>query len=888
MWARVRSSVHALVRRRRFEDDMADELRFHIEHYAADLVRAGLPPDEAARRARLEFGSIDSAKTDCRQAFGLRLFDDLQQHVRFAVRLMRKTPGFTATALVTLALCLGANLTIFAIVDSVLLRPLPFPDAGRLVRVFNTYPKAGVLDDGASVTNYYERRSRVAAFSSLALYRPGTATVGESGATEREAIARVSPEFFATLGLGPVTGRAFTEEETTRQTDRVAILTDAYWRQRLNADPQAIGRRIRVDGTARTVVGVLPARFGFLSSNARIYLPLSSNPQDRAAVQRHSGSSSQMIARLAPGATVADAQAEIDRHNAAVEAGSPQARAMADAGFRSLVVMLRADHVASIRPTLMLLQAGVLCLLLIGVVNVTNLLLIRASGRAKELAVRQAIGASRRHVVGEVLAETIVLTAGGGLLALAAGAAGIRLLNLLGADQLPMGAHIAFDARSAAVTLATSFAAGIAIGLPIAWYHLRAHPMHGLQLESRGGTASRSAQRLRHAFLVAQIALSFVLLAGATLLSLSVRHALAVAPGFRPENVLSGQISLPGANYRSAGSRIAFTGTLVEQLARQPGIVAAGIVTNVPFSGNTIKSAATVKGHTLRPGESLHGHYSYGVTGDFFAALTVPLIEGRFLDTNDSRRDARVTVVDEDFARRYWPQGGAIGQRLFQGGEEQSDAEAFTVVGVVGAMKQAGLTEDEAQGAVYYPYSARLDGDLFIVTRTLLRPESLATTVRQVVRGIDAELAVSDVRTMQSRIATSLVSRRSPALLAALFSAIALLLTAVGTYGVSSYAVEQRRREIGLRIALGARPDQIRAQFVSLAVRLLAAGIAVGVAGAWLSGHAMQAMLFHVPALDLVALAVTASAIVAVCLAGCILPSRRAARISPMEALADT
>jgi predicted permease len=816
----------------------------------------------------------------------LGLADDLRYQLRHAVRSLRKTPGFTATALATLALCLGANLTIFAVVDSILLRPLPFPDADRLVRVFNTYPRAAVLDDGASVTNYYERRGAIPTFTSLALYRDGTAIVGEPGATERETIARVSPEFFATLGVGPSRGRAFTDEEMARQTDRVAILSDAYWRQRLNADPQAIGRRVRVDGAERIVVGVLPARFSFLSSKARLYLPLSSSAQDRLPARRHSGSSSHMIARLAPGATIAAAQAEIDRHNASVEQDSPEARQMAAAGFRSLVVSLRADHVASIRPIVLLLQAGVLFLLIIGVVNVANLFIIRASGRAKEIAVRQAIGARRRHVAGEVMAETVVLTVAGGVLGLGVGAAGIRVLNLLGAAQLPLGTSIAFDRRAALVTLAASIAIGIAIAIPIVWYHLRG-AVPALHLESRGATPGRAVRRMRHGFLVAQMALSFVLLAGATLLALSVRNALAVAPGFRADNVLTGQISLPGAKYRAGDARIAFTETLTEQLGRQPGVVAAGVLTNVPFSGITIKSAATVKGYRLRPGESLHGHYSYGVTGDAFVALGASLVEGRLLDATDSRRDARVAVVDQDFARRYWPDGQVVGQRVFDGSEERNDAEAFTVVGVVAPMKQAGLTDADAQGAIFYPYRARLESELFIVARTSQPPESIAATLQQVVRGMDAELPVTDVRTMETRITDSLVARRSPALLAAGFSAIALLLTAIGTYGVLSYAVSQRRREIGLRIALGARPGQIRGQFVVLGVRLLAAGTVIGAAGAWLTGRAMQALLFHVPPLPLATFAATAAIMSAVCLAGCVLPSRRAARISPMDALAD-
>jgi predicted permease len=881
--SRVVSVFHALVRRRRFEEGMDEEVRFHIEQYTDDLVRSGLSPEEAARRARLEFGSVDLVKTECREARGLVLPDELHQYLRQAVRRLRRTPGFTATALATVALCLGANLAIFAVVDSILLRSLPFPEAGRLVSVFNSYPRAGVPDDGCSLTNYYERRGRIAAFAALAAYRERTAIVGETGATEREAVARVSPDFFSTLGVGPVMGRAFTEEETTYRTDGVAILTDGYWRQRLGGDPRVVGWSIRVDGVDTTVVGVLPPDFGFLSSPARIYFPLASNPDERTPQQRHSGTC-RMIARLGPGATLAEAQSQVDAHNAAMEADGPQARMMAEAGFHTLVVPLHADHVAAIRPTLLLVQAGALFLLLIGAVNLVNLLLIRASARGRELAIRQAIGARRRHVVGEVLVETTLLTLVGGLIGLAVAAAGLRLLAALGSAHLPLGARIALDARVGLLALLAAIALGIAIGMPIAWYHLRGHATSAIPLEARGATAHRVTQRLRHGFLVAQIALAFVLLAGAGLLGLSLKNVAALSPGFRAENVLSGRISLPHAQ---GSALLAFTERLTEDLGRQPGVVAAGVVTNVPLSGISNKSAARVKGHVFRPGESLRGHYSYGVGGDYFAALGLSLREGRFLTAADSRRAERVCVVDEDFARRYWPRGGAIGQRLFQGGEEGRDADAFTIVGVVGAMKQAGLTEDAAQGAVFYPYGHRLDGDIFVVTRTTLPPESLAATLRQAVRRVDPELPVADVRSMQTRIADSLVARRSPAVLAGLFSGIALLLTAIGTYGVLSYAVAQRRREIGLRMALGARPEQVRRQFLSVALRLLAAGTTLGLLGAWMTGQALQAILFRVPPLHVATLAGTAAVMAVVCLLACLLPSHRAARVSPMEALAE-
>jgi predicted permease len=632
----------------------------------------------------------------------------------------------------------------------------------------------------------------------------------------------------------------------------------------------------------------LPPGFGFLSSEARIYVPLASRPEDRTPLQRHSGGNvTQMIARLKPGASVTQAQAQIDTQNSTLEVDDPQGKMMADAGFRSIVTSLHGDHVAAIRPTLLLLQAGVLGLLLIGAVNLVNLLLIRASGRSKELAVRQALGASRRHVVSEVMVETTLLTLLGGVLGLACGAWGIHLLSVLGADRLPLGSHMAFNGRLALAGLAAAIVMGILLAAPIAWLNLR-RPLGGaLQSESRGGTSGHAAQTLRHGFMVSQIALSFILLAGAGLLGLSLKRAMAVSPGFRSDHLLTGQVSLPYKSYPDGAARRAFVEKAMSEIGGLPGVLSAGVVSNVPLSGNSGKSSATVKGRVTRPGESPRGHYSYWVGGDYFGAMGFSLRAGRFLTTADSRRTARVCVVDEDFARYYWPNGSALGQRLFEGSEERGDAEAFTIVGVVGDVKQAGLTDDTAQGAIYYPYVFRGDNDIFVVVRTGLPPESLGPALQRVVRQIDPDLPVNDLRSMEHRVADSLVARRSPALLAGLFSAIALLLTAIGSYGVLSYAVAQRRREIGVRVALGARPDQIRGQFVALALRLLVCGTALGVMGAWLAGRAMETVLFHVPAMNLAIFGGAAGVMGVVALVACLLPSVRAARISPMEALVD-
>src|SRR6185503_18872992 len=397
--------------------------------------------------------------------------------------------------------------------NAVLLRPLPFPAADRLVRVYNTYPKAGVPDDGASFTNYYERRGAIAAFSGVSLYREGTALVGEPGSTEREPVMRVTSDFFATLGAGPLLGRAFTEDEMNVEAGRVAILTDGYWRQRFNGDPGVVGRTIRVDGAPRLVVGILPPSFRFLSSRARLYFPLVTSPDNRGPMQRHSGSSSQMVARLRPDSAIERAQAEVDAHNASLEAGSPTAKMIADAGFRSLVMPLHGEHVAAVRPVLLFVQAGAVCLLLIGGVNLVNLLLIRATTRSREL------------VVG-----------------LAAGAIGIRLLATLGTSLLPLGAQIGFDTSVASAGVLAALVLGAAMALPIAWYSLRSPAAAALALDSRGATAGPGVRRVRHAFLVAQVALAFALLSAAGVLGLSLERVTAISPGFNSARVLSGQI----------------------------------------------------------------------------------------------------------------------------------------------------------------------------------------------------------------------------------------------------------------------------------------------------------------------------------------------------------
>jgi predicted permease len=474
----------------------------------------------------------------------------------------------------------------------------------------------------------------------------------------------------------------------------------------------------------------------------------------------------------------------------------------------------------------------------------------------------------------------------GGAGGTALGMAGVRLLTLVGADRLPLGASVSFDGRTAALGFAAALAIGGAMAATVAAFLVPSRPGHGLHDTSRGHTSGQEARRLRHVFVVLQVALSFVLLVGAGLLGASLNRALAVAPGFRVDHVLTGRVSLAGTTNGGAAGTLALIDRLTDDLSSRPGVDAVGVTTKLPLTGD-IKSAVTVKGYVLPAGESLHGTYTYGVGGDYFKAMQIDLREGRTLTAEDSRDRLRVCVVDDDFARQYWPGQPAIDHMLFSGSRAQADDQAFRVVGVVAPVRQSGITADERQGAVYFPFSYGGDNTFFVVARTHVAPESFVATFRRAVRAIDPELPMSDIQTMNARVADDLFLRRSPALLAMAFSVVALLLTAVGTYGVVSAAVARQRREIGVRMALGAAPAQIGRQFLWVGLRLVGIGTLVGVVGAQLSGVALRNLLFGVAPFDPATIAAAAALMAVVATMACAVPAVRAARIPPTQVLAE-
>lgn len=805
--------------------------------------------------------------------------------LKYAIRHLRKNSGFAVVALSTLAICIAANVVVFAVTDAILIWSLPFPAPDRLVIAFHNYPGAGVEHQACSLTSYYEWRETISAFASTAAIQTGSVVISDADGREPQRLfcERVTPSFFETLGVEPGLGRFFTEEETDFARSGVAVLTDAYWRSHYHADPGILGRDIQVDGQAVTIVGVLRPGFRYLSSQAKLFFPLASAPQDRGPYQRHN-TNAQVIARLAPKASLATAQAQVDALNARQMEDEPRlAKLLEGTGFHTRLYPLHADHVRNVRPILILLQGGALLLLLIGGVNLVNLLLIRASGRVKEFSVRQALGASRRRVARAVLVETILLAGIGGLLGLGAGTVGVSMLSVLKTSELPLGTQIALSYRVAAIALCGSIVVGVAFAIPVIGFHLRRHLAPALHIEGHGGTISHAAQRWRHGFIVAQIALAFLLLTGAGLFAVSLKRILGVSPGFQPEHVLTGHIGLPPARYGDERARLAFVERLLSELRVQPGVTSAAVSTVVPFTGQDNSQVIVAEGVEPQPGDSLRAHFHCATSGEFWQALGIPLRQGRLLEEADSYREERVCVVDEVFAQRYWPKGDALGYRVTKA-PVFDETNAFRIVGIVGPIKQDTL-EEAALGAVYFPYRYDAIANVYIITRSTLAPAAMTSTVRRTVAHLDPEIPVDDVRTMQARIDASLVQRRSPALLAGIFAGVALLLTALGTYGVIAYAVTQRRREIGVRMALGARPQQVLAQFLRVSATLLLAGLALGMAGAWAVGRAMRGFLFGVGATHMGVLAATVGVMVLVVLLACFLPARRAAKIDPMDAL---
>jgi putative ABC transport system permease protein len=815
--------------------------------------------------------------------------------LRFAARLLWKDRGFATTAIVTLAVCIGANAAIFAVVNSILLQPLPVPRAEQLVHMYNAYPGAGPAAAGSNgVPDYYDRQRETDVFQEHALYRPGGVTVGGTSDPQRVTAMFGTPSLLRVLQAQPYRGRLFLDEEGELGKTRKVVLTYDSWQQWYGGHDSALGQELRISGEPYTVVGVLPKGFGFLDPEIKLWLPVAFSPQDKSDDSRHSNNW-QYLARLKPGRTVEQARQQIDALNVRNLDRIPELKQiLIDARFHTVVVPLQAFLVRDVRSTLYLLWGGVVFVLLVGVVNITNLMLVRSTARMKELATRHALGAGLGRIARQLLTETAILSAAGGALGLAIGYTGLRALSRFGLERTPQGTDIGIDARVVAFTLALSFVLAVIIAL-IPMLGLRQMNLsQAFREEGRSGTASLGARTVRRVLVAAQVAFAFMLLIGAGLLLASFQRVLAVRPGFDPGHVLTGVTNPPGSRYGDDGALRAFWTRVVDGVRAIPGVQAAGIVSNLPMGGSYSDSVIMAEGYTLAPGESLISPYRVTVSPGYFEAMGIPLKRGRLFTQADDANALRLVIVDERLAKRFWKGADPVGRRMWKPDSPEEfktgpgpKSKYYTVIGVVGDIRVRALTEAEPVGMYYFPFAQNSVRGMTIVARAAGDPSSLAGSIREQIRRIDPELPFYSIRPMQERIDLTLVSRRTPMLLASLFGGIALFLAAIGIYGVLAYQVAQRRKEIGIRLALGSDGRKIFGLIVSEGLWLLALGVGVGLAGAFAIRRAMATQLYNVQPLDPVVLALVTVVLGVVAFLACAVPARRAARIDPLIALTD-
>ncbi len=819
----------------------------------------------------------------------------MSSDLRLGVRMLWKDKSFTVTAALTLALCIGANTALFSVVHNVLLRPLAVPESDRILLTSNSYPKAGAEGLGYSgVPDYYDRLRDVSAFEEQALLNSRSQTIDQNGAPTRVRVMQATPSFFRLVRVPPMLGRIFTEAEGEVGQEKKAILSYAAWQAAFGGDPQVVGRDLRIDGQPYTIVGVMPRTFSFIEPDTMVWVPAAFTPEQKSDQQRHSNNWMN-LGRLKPGATLQQAQAQVDALNAANLKRFPQyAELLTNAGFHSPVVRLQDFLVRDVRPILYLMWGGALFVLLIGAVNVANLVLVRSRARIKELATRLALGAGRGRVARQLVTESVVLTMVAAAAGIAVGYAGLQLLGTLNIQDLPRGGEIRLDAVVVAYTLALSAVIGLALGLiPVAAV-LPANLTTVLREEGRTGTSARGARTLRRALVVAQVAFAFVLLIGAGLLFASFRRVLAVDPGFRPDGVLTASVTLPRSRYPDSKALVAFHNEALRRLRALPGVAVAGATDWIPLSGSNNDSVILAEGYQMKPGESVISPAAADVTPGYFEAMGVTLVRGRFFDARDSADGPKAIMVDEKLARRFWPDQDPIGRRMYRPTDLNNliaitDKTVFyTVVGVVRDIKMHDLAEgSKSVGTYFYPMDQDASRLLTFALKTSGDPAALTASVRGVLRQLDRELPVFDVQTMEQRLDRSLMSRRSPVLLSLTFGVVALLLSAIGIYGVLAYLVTQRTKEIGIRIALGSSARAIFELVLREGLLLIAVGFAAGAVGAVALRRTLESQLFGVSATDPVVLGVVTTLLLLTAALACVLPARRATRIDPIVALSE-
>ncbi|HEX2442715.1 MAG TPA: ABC transporter permease [Vicinamibacterales bacterium] len=821
--------------------------------------------------------------------------DVIRQDLLSAWRMMRKDRAYTLAVILTLAICLGANTAIFTLVQSVLLRPLPYPETERLVNSFDSFPGAGVERAGTSVPNYFDRRAMKGVFEEVALYQFGGFRVGQGTAAEGVDALNVTPSFFQVLGVSATAGRLFREEEGTPGRNKVAILSHVFAARQPGGVTGIVGRQLRLNDELYDIVGVLPEGFHFLNPDIRVFVPIAFGPEDRAEDRRHSQNHEQ-IARLARGVTLDQAQAQVDALNAQiVERSGPLKAALIQAGYTTRMVPLEADLVRDVRAALLLLWGGVLFVVLIAAVNITNLSLVRASGRMKELATRSAIGAGRGRIARQLVTEATLLTVVGGVLGLLVGFWSLDALEWVGLSDLPRVHEVRMDSTVFGFTLGLALLLGLIVGAAPAVHLMRSSLSSILREEGRSGTAGRGARYVRRALVVSQVALAFVLLVGGGLLLASFQRLLRVDPGFVAEHLFTGRVRPLETRYRDDAALRSYVSRALERIRALPGVETAGATSFLPFSWDGNSSVVIPEGYVAAPGESVVSPNQLYVTPGYLEAMKVTLRRGRLFTGADGPDAPRVVIVDEQLAKRFWPNADPIGRRIYLPQRPEDvvkpgpDVTWLRVVGVVANVKLRGLVEGEQArvGAYYQSFMQNPSRNVGLAVRTRGELTAATTAVQRVLAEIDPEMQAFDVFSMSERVEKSLNPRRAPMLLSTAFGLLALLLASIGLYGILAYQVSQRAREIGIRLALGSDARGILLLVLNEGLSLVALGLAGGAAGAVALRGVIASQLYGVGALDPAVMLGAVAVLAVVSLVACLGPARRAARVSPLVALSQ-
>ncbi len=811
---------------------------------------------------------------------------DLRHDLTLAFRLLWKRPAFTTLTIFILALGIGANAAIFSVINGLLLRPLPYPDSERLVQVWNKYPLMDLPQASVSVPDYLDRRQGVEAFEESCLYYFNSFNISVEERPERVVGVLATASLFPTLQAQAYLGQVFNEEQDELGSDGVTVLSHDLWKRAFGGDESIIGRDIRLNGEPHRVLGVMPPEFQFPHPQVELWKPFAFTEEQKRDDSR-GREFAQLLARLAPGASVEQAQAQIDAIHAANRERFPQAREFwVNSGFGGSVLPYREELFGELRPTLWMLQAMVALVLLIVCANVANLLLTRVSGRRREIAVRSALGANRWHLARQLLAESLVLSLLGGLGGILVALGGVRLLNWLEVDRAARGIFIGIDANVLLFALLLALATGVLFGLfPIAttW---RTDPGEVVNEAGRGSAGSLRGSLQRKLLVVSEMALAVVLLAGAGLLGKSFLHLLDENPGFNPEGILLAEVSLPTSSYPEGPAQTAFFEQALEAIRTLPGVKSAGVVSNAPFSGSSSSGSYSIDGYEPGPGESDPHAFIRLVDEQYFQTLEIPLIQGRTFQPADRAEAPTVVVVDRRMVEKYWPGENPIGKRLRRGGP---DSPALTVVGVVDPVKITTLDRPVTKETIYASYRQMPRRNLTFVLRTQVNPETLTSGLREAVGRIDPELPVYDVLTMEEQLRGSLRTQRVSLTLVSLFAALAVILAAVGIYGVLGFAVAQRTRELGTRMALGADTSRILRLVMGQGLGLALAGVVAGLAAGLLLGLALSRflspLLFQVDPWDPLVFGAVSLGLILIALLACFAPARRATRIDPCEAL---